>query len=228
MDFVISPPERPSLPVAGSAARFPVGRIWCVGRNYAEHAREFGHDPEREPPFFFSKPADALLSDGRAMPYPPQTGDLHFEAELVVALGSGGRDISPETALEHVWGYAAGIDFTRRDLQSVAKKLSRPWDLAKGFDCSAACGALSPAAATGHPGQGSIMLSLDGVTRQDGDLATMIWSVAEIIAALSASVTLRPGDLLYTGTPAGVGAVERGQTLRVDIEGLERLVTTVV
>lgn len=228
MDFVISPPERPSLAVSGSAARFPVGRIWCVGRNYAEHAREFGHDPEREPPFFFSKPADALLSDGRAMPYPPQTGDLHFEAELVVAIGTGGRDISPEVALEHAWGYAAGIDFTRRDLQAVAKKLDRPWDLAKGFDGSAACGTLSPAAAVGHPGQGRITLSVDGALRQDGDLSTMIWSVAEIIAALSASVTLKPGDLIYSGTPAGVGAVVRGETVRVDIEGLESLITTVV
>ena len=228
MDFVISPPQRPSLPVTGSDARFPVGRIWCVGRNYAEHAREFGHDPEREPPFFFSKPADALLTDGGAMPYPPQTDDLHFEAELVVALGTGGRDISPETALEHVWGYAAGIDFTRRDLQAVAKKLGRPWDLAKGFDSSAVCGTLSPTAAIGHPGQGRITLSVDGALRQDGDLSAMIWSVAEVIAALSASVTLKPGDLIYTGTPAGVGAVTRGQTLRVEIDGLESLATTIV
>ncbi len=162
------------------------------------------------------------------MPYPPQTGDLHFEAELVVAIGAGGRDISPEAALEHVWGYAAGIDFTRRDLQAVAKKLGRPWDLAKGFDGSAACGTLSPAAAVGHPGQGRITLSVDGALRQDGDLSTMIWSVAEIIAALSASVTLKPGDLIYSGTPAGVGAVVRGETVRVDIEGLESLVTTIV
>ena len=228
MDFVISMPERPSLPVAGSAARFPVGRIWCVGRNYAEHAREFGHYPEREPPFFFSKPADALLSDGRTMPYPPQTGDLHFEAELVAALGSGGRDISRETALDHVWGYGAGIDFTRRDLQTVAKKLGRPWDLAKGFDCSAACGTLSPVSAAGHPERGRIALFVDGALRQDGDLSAMIWSVAEVISALSASVALKPGDLIYTGTPAGVGMVERGQTVRVDIEGLESLVASIV
>ncbi|WP_378942348.1 fumarylacetoacetate hydrolase family protein [Mesorhizobium sp. ANAO-SY3R2] len=228
MDFVIPPPAPSSLPVTGTTARFPVRRIWCVGRNYAEHARELGHDPEREPPFFFSKPADALLADGKSLPYPPQTGDLHFEAELVVALGTGGKDISHEAALDHVWGYAAGNDFTRRDLQAVAKKLGRPWDLAKGFDFSAACGALSPVAASGHLAQGRIALSVDGVQRQEGDLSEMIWSVAEIIAALSASVELKPGDLIYTGTPAGVGAVERGQTVRVDILGLGSLVTPVI
>jgi fumarylpyruvate hydrolase len=227
MDFVIPPPVPPSLPVAGSAARFPVRRIWCVGRNYAEHAREFGHDPEREPPFFFSKPVDALLADGRALPYPPQTRDLHFEAELVAALGVGGHDIPKEAALDHVWGYAAGNDFTRRDLQAVAKKLGRPWDLAKGFDLSAACGTLSPVAAIGHLARGRIALSVDGATRQQGDLSDMIWSVAEIISALSASVMLKPGDLIYTGTPAGVGAVDAGQVVRVDIEGLDSLVTPI-
>ncbi|MDH6234598.1 fumarylpyruvate hydrolase [Mesorhizobium soli] len=227
MDFVVPPPTQPSLPVAGTTARFPVRRIWCVGRNYAEHAREFGHDPDREPPFFFSKPADALLTDGQGLPYPPQTGNLHFEAELVVALGTGGHNISQEAALGHIWGYAAGNDFTRRDLQAVAKELGRPWDLAKGFDFSAACGALSPAAAVGHLARGRIALSVDGVQRQEADLSDMIWSVDEIISALSASVTLKPGDLIYTGTPAGVGAVERGQTVRVDIDGLSSLVTPI-
>lgn len=227
MPFVLTTPPQPSVPVVGSDARFPVRRIYCVGRNYAEHAREMGHDPDREPPFFFGKPADALLTDGAALPWPPQTDDLHFEAELVVALGLGGRDISPEAALDHVWGYAAGNDFTRRDLQAQAKKLGRPWDMAKGFDHSAACGALHPVAEVGHVLRGPIRLSVDGTTRQAADLAEMIWPLPNIIASLSRFVALAPGDLIFTGTPAGVGAVRPGQVVRVEIAGLSPLITTI-
>lgn len=228
MAYVLPPASTPSLPIAGSADRFAVRRIYCVGRNYAEHAREMGHDPDREPPFFFSKPADALLTDGGSLPYPPMTDDLHFEAELVVALGLGGANIPAADALTHVWGYAAGNDFTRRDLQAAAKKLGRPWDMAKGFDHSAACGVLVPVAQVVNLAQGNIRLSVDGELRQDADLADMIWPVTEIIAALSRMVTLAPGDLIYTGTPAGVGRVQRGQVVTVEIDGLPALVTPVI
>ncbi len=227
-DFVIPPAAIPSVPVSGDSRRFPVRRIFCVGRNYADHAREMGHDPDREPPFFFGKPADALLTDGGDLPYPPQTGDLHFEAELVVALGGGGTDIAPGDAQGLIWGYAAGNDFTRRDLQAVAKKAGRPWDLAKGFDLSAACGRLHPAAQTGPLDRGRIALTVDGDLRQEGDLSQMIWPVADVIAHLSQSVRLAAGDLIFTGTPAGVGAVARGQVVKVEIEGLTPLVTRVV
>ena len=228
MAYVLPPAPTPSLPIAGSADRFAVRRIYCVGRNYAEHAREMGHDPDREPPFFFSKPADALLTNGAGLPYPPMTDDLHFEAELVVALGLGGANIPAADALTHVWGYAAGNDFTRRDLQAAAKKLGRPWDMAKGFDHSAACGVLMPVAQVVNLAQGNIRLSVDGELRQDADLADMIWPVTEIIAALSRMVTLAPGDLIYTGTPAGVGRVRRGQVVTVEIDGLPTLVTPVI
>lgn len=227
-DFVLPPPAWPTLPVVGTQARFPLRRIYCVGQNYAAHAREMGHDPDRAPPFFFSKPADALLCDGRDLPYPPQTADLHYEAELVVAIGRGGADIPAETAQAHIWGYAAGCDFTRRDLQAQAKKAGRPWDMAKGFDHSAACGALRPVAETGEISQGTIRLSVDDEIKQDGDLGDMIWSVPEIIAYLSQFVTLAPGDLIYTGTPSGVGPVLSGQVIRVEIDGLPALQTSVV
>lgn len=227
-EYVLPVPSPASLPVAGSEARFPVRRVYCVGRNYAEHTREMGGDPEREPPFFFSKPADALLTDGGDLPYPPQTADLHFEAELVVAIGRGGCDIQVEDAQDYVWGYAAGNDFTRRDLQGVAKKQGRPWDMAKGFDHSAACGKLHPVSETGSLERGAISLHLDGEQKQSGDLAEMVWSVPEIIAHLSRFVALAPGDLIFTGTPAGVGAVLAEQVVMVEIEGLEPLTTRVV
>ncbi|MCF3972159.1 fumarylacetoacetate hydrolase family protein [Paracoccus salsus] len=225
--YVLPPPAQPSVPVAGNQARFAVRRIFCVGRNYAEHAREMGHDPDREPPFFFSKPTDALLTDGAELAYPPLTADLHFEAEMVIAIGQGGTGIAPGEALSHVWGCAAGVDFTRRDLQAEAKRLGRPWDMAKGFDGSAACGALNPVAQTGVPTRGAIRLEVDGDLRQQGDLAQMIWSVPEVIAHLSRLVALAPGDLIYTGTPSGVGAVARGETIRVEIEGLSALAVRV-
>lgn len=227
-DYVLPPGKPPSVPVAGRAARFPVRRIFCVGRNYAEHAREMGHDPEREPPFFFDKPADGMLTDGADLVYPPMTEDLHFEAELVVAIGAAGRDVPADEALGLVWGYAAGIDFTRRDLQARAKAMGRPWDLAKGFDGSAAIGVLHPAAGMEHPASGAIRLEVDGVVRQAADLSDMIWPVPEIIADLSRYGRLASGDLIYTGTPAGVAAVGPGSVMTVTIAGLTPLVTRVV
>ncbi len=207
--------------------RFPVRRIYCVGRNYAAHAREMGHDPDREPPFFFSKPADAVVATGSVLLYPPRTEDFQHEVELVVALARGGHAIAVADALDHVFGYAVGLDMTRRDVQAEAKKLGRPWDMAKGFDQSAPCGALSPAAAVGHPAKGAIKLNVNGILRQNGDLADMVWSVAETIADLSRWVSLAPGDLIYTGTPAGVGAVVPGDRLDAHIDGLADLSVTV-
>lgn len=227
MTYVLPPAALPSLPVHGRGDRFAVRRIYCVGRNYADHAREMGHDPDREPPFFFSKPADALLADGRDLPYPPQTADLHYEGELVVALGAGGTDIPEAEANRLIWGYAAGNDLTRRDLQAEAKKLGRPWDLAKGFDHSAACGLLHPVSDTGLLTGGAITSTVNGELRQSGDLAQMIWSIPEVIAALSRSVTLAAGDLIFTGTPAGVGAIKAGDLVRVEIAGLSPLSTRI-
>lgn len=220
MSYVFEPPAPPSLPVVGRDERFPVRRIFCVGRNYAAHAREMGHDPDREPPFFFAKPGDAIVEHGATIPYPRETRDLHFEAELVIAIGHASGPISPAEAPGLVFGYAAGNDLTRRDLQSQAKDLRRPWCLAKGFDRSAVCGVIRPAAEIGHPGQGRITLTVNGETRQDGDLADMIWSGAEIIAHLSRFVDLAPGDLIYTGTPEGVGAIGSGDLCAVIIEGV--------
>lgn len=221
---VIPNPPRVALPIVGSADLFPVRRVYCVGRNYAGHAREMGADPTREAPFFFLKPADALqvVADGEVAehPYPPRTADYHFEVELVAALGRGGRDIPVDRAIEHVYGYAVGLDMTRRDLQDEAKRLARPWDLAKGADHAAPVGPLHRAADVGHPARGAIRLSVDGAPRQDGDLSEMIWSVPEQVALLSTYFELHPGDLLFTGTPAGVGPVTRRQTLVAAIEGL--------
>ncbi len=220
MQYVIPAPAMPSLPVRGSDARFPVRRIYCVGRNYAAHAREMGGDPDREPPFFFQKPADVLLESGGVFPYPPKSSDVHFEIELVAALGKGGSDIAVETALEHVYGYAVGIDMTRRDLQGEAKKMGRPWEVGKAFEKSAPCSAVVPAAEIGHPSSGAIWLSVNGEMRQSGDLDQLIWSVPESIAYLSGLFTLAPGDLLFTGTPAGVGAVQRGDVITGGVEGV--------
>ncbi|MBW3616982.1 MAG: fumarylacetoacetate hydrolase family protein [Proteobacteria bacterium] len=221
MDYVIPAPPRPAVPVEGGGL-FPVRRIWCVGRNYAAHAREMGHD-DREPPFFFAKPADAVVPRGGDIPYPPDTADLHHEVELVLAMGQGGRDIAAATALDHVWGYAAGLDLTRRDLQAEAKKAGRPWDLAKGFDRSAPTSDIRPVSAGGHVRSGRITLSIDGQIRQNADIADMTWSPAEVIAALSRSVELAPGDLIFTGTPEGVGPIGRGQLVSAHIDGLQDL-----
>ena len=225
-DLVIPAPPTPTVAVAGDAARFPVRRIFCVGRNYAAHAREFGNDPDREPPFFFTKPADAVIDDGAAIPYPPQTQDLHFEGELVVAIGKGGFEISEADALSHVWGYAAGNDLTRRDLQNQAKDMRRPWDFAKGFDRSALCGPLVRASEMGRP-SGAIRLTVNGETRQEAQLADMIWDVAGVIAFLSASIAIAAGDLIYTGTPAGVGALVPGDVCTTEIEGLPSATLTI-
>ncbi len=220
MDYVIPAPPTPSLAVEGTRARFPVRRIYCVGRNYAEHAREMGHDPDREPPFFFLKPADAILTDGQDFPYPSQTKDVHHEMELVVALGKGGANIGAGKALDHVYGYAVGLDMTRRDLQSEAKKLGRPWDTGKGFDHSAPCSAIVPAAKIGHPSKGAVWLKVNGTIRQQGDLGQLIWNIPETIAFLSTLFKLAPGDLIYSGTPAGVAAVNRGDVLEGGVDGV--------
>ena len=225
-DTVIPAPPLVAVPVAGGG-RFPVRRIFCVGRNYAAHAREMGHDPDREPPFFFTKPADALVIGGADTPYPPQSNDLHHEMEQVVAIGTGGADIAAAAALGHVWGYAAGLDLTRRDLQAEAKKLGRPWDMAKGFDHSAPIGLLVPAAGT-DPGRGRIELRVNGELRQSSDLDQLIWSVPEVIAYLSHLVRLAPGDLIFTGTPEGVAACERGDVLEGMIEGVGPVRTRIV
>lgn len=210
----------PTVAIVGVADRFPVRRIFCVGQNYADHAREMGSDPDRQQPFFFSKPADAVVASGTTLPFPTQTEDLHHEVELVVAIGVGGKAVAVSDAAAMIFGAGVGIDLTRRDLQAVAKKAGRPWDMAKGFDRSAPIGALTrglPAA------QGEIALTVDGETRQSGDLSMMIWSVAEVIAVLSTFVELAPGDLIFTGTPAGVGPIRRGQRVRATIDGLEPL-----
>lgn len=225
--FVITPPSVPALAVAGSDQVFPLRRVFCVGRNYASHAREMGSDPNREPPFFFTKPADAVVPASGAVPYPSATKELHHEIELVVALGAGGTNIAPEQALDLVWGYGVGLDLTRRDLQAIAKKDGRPWDMAKGFDASAPVGPLLPVASTGHPQQGRIWLEVNGQLKQEGDLNEMIWPVADIIASLSRLVTLAPGDLIFTGTPSGVGALEPGDRVRGGVDGVSTFELTV-
>ena len=217
-DTVIPPPKAVTIPVAGGGA-FPVRRVFCVGRNYAEHAREMGHDPDRELPFFFTKPADALVTGGGDMPYPPMTADLHHEMEQVVAIGTAGADIAEADALNHVWGYAAGLDMTRRDLQAEAKKQGRPWDMGKGFDHSAPIGELTPAQGV-DPGHGKIELKVNGAVRQTSDLAKLIWSVPEVIAYLSKLVRLEPGDLIFTGTPEGVAACKKGDVLEGVVAGV--------
>ncbi|MCA1248600.1 fumarylacetoacetate hydrolase family protein [Massilia sp. MS-15] len=218
--FVIPVPALPSLAVAGSADRFPLRRVFCVGRNYSAHAREMGSDPAREPPFFFAKPADAVVPASGRLPYPPATRELHHEVELVVALGAGGADIAPQDAAALVWGYGVGLDLTRRDLQAIAKDGGRPWDMAKGFDASAPCSPLVPAAQAGQARDARIWLEVNGTLRQEGRLNEMIWTVPEIVAHLSRLVALAPGDLIFTGTPAGVAALVPGDRVRGGVEGL--------
>jgi fumarylpyruvate hydrolase len=226
--YVIEPPAIPSLPVAGDTRRFPVNRIYCVGRNYAEHAREMGHDPEREPPFFFMKPATAIVADGNDMQYPEQSEDVQYEVELVVAIGMGGTNIQTIQALEHVYGYGVGLDMTRRDLQTAAKKMGRPWDTGKAFDQSAPCATITPISQCGHIHQGLIQLSVNGEVRQTGNIDHMIWSIPEIIAHLSTVFRLESGDLIFSGTPAGVGSVKRGDILNGSVTGLSPLILTIV
>lgn len=226
--YVIPPPAVPSLAVRGSHGCFPVHRIYCVGRNYAAHAIEMGHDPDREPPFFFQKNPDTLLPAGGDFPYPDKSEDVHYELELVVALASGGKDISQARALDCVFGYAVGLDMTRRDLQGQAKKMGRPWDVGKAFDYSAPCSDIVPVEAIGHPDTGNVWLKVNGEIRQNGDLNQMIWKVPEIIAYLSGLFTLAPGDLIFSGTPAGVGATVRGDTLHGGVDGVAELEISVV
>jgi fumarylpyruvate hydrolase len=226
--YVFSPAQAPYVEVAGpDRLRFPVHRIYCVGRNYAEHAREMGMDPAKEPPFFFTKPADAIVHDGADVPYPPRTANLHHEIELVVAIGKAGRNVPVEYALEHVYGYAVGNDFTRRDLQKAARDAGRPWDTAKGFDHSAAITAIQPAEKIGHPKSGKIWLTVNGEKRQDADIADMIWDVPGVIAELSTLWELQAGDLIYTGTPAGVGPVVPGDSVVGAVEGIATLRNTI-
>ncbi len=223
----VEPSPQVVLPIAGTGQVFPVHRIYCVGRNYAAHAVEMGGDPNREPPFFFQKNPDNLVLDGR-FPYPPASQSVHHEIELVVALGEGGTDIPVEKAFDCVFGYAVGIDMTRRDLQDVAKELRRPWEVAKAFEASAPCGPLQPTSIVGHPSAGAITLDVNGERRQTGDLGQMIWKVPEIVSALSGLFALKAGDLIYTGTPSGVGAVLRGDVMRGAIDTIGDLEVRVV
>jgi fumarylpyruvate hydrolase len=221
MDHVITPPAPATLLVRGGGT-FPIHRVYCVGRNYAAHAVEMGHDPNREPPFFFQKNPDNLATTGR-FPYPPKSRDVHHEIELAVALKSGGRDIPVADALNHVYGYAVCLDMTRRDLQDVAKKAGRPWEVAKAFEASAPCSAVVPASQIGHPDRGVIWLDVNGERRQTGDLSQMIWKVPEMIAYLSELFTLAPGDLILSGTPSGVGPVQPGDRLHGHVDGVGEL-----
>ena len=224
--YVIPQPPQAALAVKGSDEKFPVRRIWCVGRNYIEHIREMGQD-ERAPPFFFAKPADAVVADGSVVPYPPLTKDVHHEVELVVALKSGGLNIKPENANDCIWGYGVGIDLTRRDLQIASRDVKRPWEIGKAFDASAPCGALVPASEIGHPAKGFIRLKVNGEMKQNGDLDQMIWNVPETIWKLSEMVELAAGDIIMTGTPAGVGQVNIGDKIECEIEGVGSLSVTI-
>lgn len=228
MAYVVSPKPLPALPVDGTSDLFPVNRIFCVGRNYADHARQMGGDPDREPPFFFLKPTSALLPGGGDFPYPPVSEDVHHEIELVVAIGKGGANIRAEDALDHVYGYAVGLDMTRRDLQAEAKKMARPWDASKAFDHSAPCSRIESASRIGHPNQGSIWLDVNGKRVQHSDISAMIWNVSEVVATLSRLFTLEPGDLIFTGTPGGQGPVRRGDVLHGGIDKVGELTIQVV
>jgi len=218
--YAVAAPPVVTVPVQGSTAVFPVHRIYCVGRNYAAHAIEMGHDPNKEPPFFFQKNPDNLVLGGGDFPYPPKSSNVHHEIEMVVALGKGGKDIPADKALDCVFGYAVGIDMTRRDLQDECKKLQRPWEIGKAFEHSAPMSDIVPASAIGHPSKGAVWLKINGEFRQQGDLNQMIWKVPEMISYLSGLFTLMPGDLIFSGTPSGVGAVKRGDTMKGHIDGI--------
>ncbi|HEX5933771.1 MAG TPA: fumarylacetoacetate hydrolase family protein [Pseudorhizobium sp.] len=222
-NYVFKPAAVPTLAVAGSDALFPIHRIYCVGRNFADHAIEMGHDPNKEPPFFFQKNPDTIVPAGEDFPYPTETADVHHEVELVVALHKGGINIPVESALDHVYGYAVGLDMTRRDLQAEAKKAGRPWETAKAFEASAPCGPLHPVSKVGHPTNGAVWMKVNGETRQNGDLNQMIWKVPEMISYLSRLFELKAGDLIFAGTPAGVGAVVRGDEMVGHVEGVDEV-----
>ena len=227
MTYIFPPPPVPSVAVRGETARFPVRRIFCVGRNYEAHAHEMGKDPTREAPFFFTKPADAVVDDGAVVPYPPLTSNFHYEGELVIAIGKAGFDVGEDEAWDLIWGYAVGNDLTRRDLQFDARDKGRPWDWGKAFDKSAVCGPICEVMGIGRREKGAIRLTVNGAVRQEADLSDLIWSVPEIVSILSRSVRLAPGDLVYTGTPAGVGVLVPGDVCVVEIEGLGTLTTTI-
>ncbi|MBP0628325.1 fumarylacetoacetate hydrolase family protein [Cupriavidus sp. AcVe19-1a] len=232
MSYVFTPPATVAIPVAGSDDQFAVRRVYCVGRNYAAHAREMGFDPDREPPFFFCKPADAIVPVQAGttldLPYPAQTQNYHYEAELVAVIGKGGSDIPVEQALEHVWGYAVGLDMTRRDLQMKMREMGRPWEIGKAFDASAPVGPIHRASDIGHPQQAGLWLTVNGETRQRSTVAHLIWSVAETVAYLSQFFRLEPGDVIFTGTPEGVGAVKAGDTMVTGVDGLGEVTVRVV
>jgi fumarylpyruvate hydrolase len=225
-DFAFPPAAMASAEISGTGQRFPIHRIYCVGRNYAEHIREMGGEIGREPPVFFTKPADAVMANDSVIPYPPRTSNLHHEIELVIAIARGGRDIQKDRAFEHVFGYAVGNDLTRRDLQHASKQKGLPWDTSKAFDASAPLSAIRPAA-KGHVSKGRIWLSVNGQLRQDADVAEMIWAVPEVIAELSTLFELKAGDLIFTGTPAGVGVLKPGDRIEGGIEGLDGLRHTI-
>ena len=225
--YVFPPAPQAAVPVRGSSQRYAVSRIFCVGRNYAAHAREMGADPDREPPFYFNKTPSDLVATGSTIPYPLGTKDYHYEMELVIAIGKPAFRVKPEAALDCVWGYACGLDMTRRDLQNTAKKMGRPWDFGKDFENSAVITPLVPASEIGHPASGRIQLAVNGQTRQDSDIKELIWSVPEIVANLSEYYHLQPGDLIYTGTPEGVGAVQPGDKITGSVAGVGEITLTV-
>ncbi len=227
MEYAFPIPTIPSVPIAGSDVRYPVRRIYCVGRNYSEHAREMGSDPNKEPPFFFTKPADAIVENGATIPYALATENLHHEIELVVAIGKAGVNIERDDALDHVYGYATGIDMTRRDLQLAAREKGRPWDVGKAYDQSAPVSAIHRASDIGHPSSGAIWIEVNGQPRQRADLRDLIWPVPDVVAYLSRLFQLRPGDLIYTGTPAGVGPVKPGDRLLGAVEGVDQISLTI-
>ncbi|GGD98043.1 fumarylacetoacetate hydrolase family protein [Caballeronia grimmiae] len=218
--YAVVPPEITSISIAGRDDRFPVRRVFCVGRNYAEHAREMGGDPDKEPPFFFQKPADAVIEATGVVPYPPLTSDFQFEIEMVIAIGEEGFDVTREQALTHVWGYAVGVDLTRRDLQAEAKAQRRPWDWAKAFDASAPITQLRPVSQIGHPSTGRIWLAVNGEAKQESNLSAMVWPVPDVVRYVSQSIVLKPGDIIFSGTPAGVGPLRPGDVVSGGVEGL--------
>ena len=226
-NYVINPPQTVALPIVGSDDLFPVRRVYCIGRNYAAHAIEMGHDPDREPPFFFQKNPDNLDPSG-SFPYPPQSNDVHHEAEIYVALASGGSNIAVEDALSHVYGYGLSLDMTRRDLQGQMKKMGRPWEIGKAFERSAPCGPIHPTSLVGHPSEGRLTLTVNGDMRQTGHLNQMIWKIPEMIAYLSEYFALAPGDIIQSGTPAGVGPVEKGDVMVMRADQLGELTVNVV
>lgn len=220
MEYAIKPPAQAYLPIRGSKAVFPIHRIYCVGRNYAAHAIEMGGDPDREPPFFFQKNPDNVVINGADFPYPDKSSDVHFEIEMLVALHKGGRNIPIDKAMECVWGYGVGLDMTRRDLQGECKKMGRPWEIGKAFEQSAPCSDLVPASDIGHPDAGAIWLDVNSQRRQEGDLNQLIWKVPEMISYLSGLFELAPGDVIMSGTPAGVGAINKGDVMHGHVEGV--------